>query len=267
MDAKGNRTLLVALNTIGLLVTLVMNTLASVLPLNGLDTGTISDSIPNLFVPAGLTFSVWGIIYTLLIIFIVYQIVLVRKKADAHDPIIKIGYWFFISCIANSLWIVAWHWQLQLFSIVMMLVLLGSLIIMHTALRSGNEVPTTNRKIAVYIPISVYLGWITVATIANFTSVLVVLGWNRFGLSEVFWTVLVIIVAIIVNVMAVIIRKDIWFALVGFWAILGIYLKRSSVEVVVQPVVVVSLVGLVLIALVIVYHLFMQRKDPSKRTA
>lgn len=263
MLEKGKKGLLVVLNVLGLAITLVMNTLASVLPLNGRDTGAISDSIPNLFVPAGLTFAVWGVIYTLLIVFAVYQVMTVRKDAGEADPIVRLGYWFFLSCIANSLWIVAWHWQFQLFSLVLMLVILASLIAMHTQLRCYKGVRSAGYRFAVMLPISVYLGWITVATVANFTSVAVVLGWGRFGLSEVFWTVLVLVVAIVINVLAVSLKGDVGFALVGIWALYGIYLKRSETLPVVQSVVTVALVGMGLIALAIVFQVILRGRKGS----
>jgi hypothetical protein len=265
MLEKGKKGQLVVLNVLGLAVTLVMNTLASVLPLNGRDTGAISDSIPNLFVPAGLTFAIWGVIYTLLIVFAMYQVMTVRKDAGEADPVVRIGYWFFLSCIANSLWIVAWHWQFQLMSLILMLVILASLIAMHTQLRSYKGVKSTGYRFAVMLPISVYLGWITVATVANFTSVAVVLGWGRLGLSEEFWTVLVLVVAIVLNVLAVLLKGDIGFALVGIWALYGIYLKRSGSLPVVQSVVTVALVGMGLIALAVVYQMVAHsRKKPAK---
>jgi len=267
MVEKRKKGQLMVLNVLGLIVTLVMNTLASVLPLNGRDTGAISDSIPNLFVPAGLTFAVWGVIYTLLIIFAVYQVVTVRKDAGAADPIGRLGYWFFLSCIANSLWIVAWHWQFQLLSLVLMLVILVSLIAMHTQLRRYKGARSTGYRFAVMLPISVYLGWITVATVANFTSVAVVLGWGRFGLSEVFWTVLVLVVAIVINVLAVLLKGDIGFALVGIWALYGIYLKRSESLPVVQSVATVALVGMGLIALSIVFQVIMRGRQGIAKTA
>ena len=263
MNENEKRGLLVGLNALGLIITLVMNTLASVLPLNGRDTGSISDSIPNLFVPAGLTFAVWGVIYTLLIVFVVYQLMTVRKNAGQADPVGRLGYWFFISSIANSLWIVAWHWQFQLLSLVLMLVLLTSLIAMHTRLRAYAGIKSTGYRFAVMLPISVYLGWITVATVANFTSVAVVLGWGRFGLSEVFWTLLVMVVAIAINVLAVLLRRDIGFALVGIWALYGIYLKRSTTLPVVQSIVTLALAGMVLIALAMVYRFIIARKKEA----
>jgi hypothetical protein len=262
------RTVLVSLNTAALVLALIMNALANALPLNGRNTGEISDSIPNLFVPAGITFSIWGVIYTFLIVLVVYQIRSVVKREDPNPAVDRLGVWFSVSSMANALWIVTWHWQMMIPSLVIMLVLLVSLVIMHTKIRReffDHEIGTPF-KVAVSLPISLYLGWITVATIANVTAVLVVFGWNGFGLSQPFWTVLMISIAVMVNLLAVALKGDIWFAGVGMWALLGIYLKRTSLEVEpVQSVIITSIIGLILLAAAITAHIIIKHNALSKR--
>lgn len=256
---------LVILKTIGLIATLVVNALANALPLNGRNTGEISDSIPNLFVPSGTTFAIWGVIYILIIVLVVYQIGK-RNKTAFPDPIEALGIWFFISCLANGAWIFAWHWQLQIPSLIIMLLLLVSLIVMH--IKSREVDAPLGYRIAIMLPISVYLGWITVATIANVTSVLVVLDWNRFGLSEVFWTVFVIIAAIIINLLAIIIKGDLWFSLVGVWALYGIYTKRTMAEFDPVPAVeYATLVGMGLIGMAILVHLVVKGRRVARGEA
>ena len=254
---------LMVLNTIALIGMIVVNALANALPLNGINTGELSDAIPNLFVPSGRTFAIWGLIYTLLIVFVVYQYTSRRTVKAEEEPVGLIGPWFFISCIANSLWIFAWHWQLQIPSIVIMLVLLATLVVMHTKSRLDDA--SLGFRIGVMLPISVYLGWITVATIANATAVLVVLEWNRFGLSEVFWTVAVLIVAIIINLLAIIIRGDIWFALVGAWALYGIYTKRTMTGIEPVPMVVYTAVaGVFAIGIAVIIHLIVKGRRVAR---
>ena len=266
MGKEKNNKVLVVLNALGLVGMLVVNTLANALPLNGKNTGELSDSIPNLFVPIGRTFAVWGVIYGLLILFVVYQIIKVRKAKTKEDPIGRVGLWFFISCLANGLWIFAWHWQLQLPSLFLMLILLLTLIIIHTKVRKPDA--PLGYRIAVMLPISVYLGWIAVATIANVTSVAVVLQWNRFGLSEVFWTVTVLIVAIVLNLLAIIVRGDIWFAAVGIWALYGIYAKRMLPEFQPQPLIATTaLVGTIVLAVAIVIHLIIKGRRVARQEA
>lgn len=266
MEKQKKNKQLVLLNVLGLVGVLVVNTLANALPLNGRNTGELSDSIPNLFVPAGMTFAVWGVIYALLILFIIYQIITVRKEKTVEDPIGQIGGWFFISCLANSLWIFAWHWQSQLPSLVLMLVLLISLIIIHTKVRRPEA--SLGYRVGVMLPISVYLGWIAVATIANVTSVAVVLEWGRFGLSEVFWTITVLVVAIIINLLAVTARGDIWFALVGVWALYGIYAKRTAPQFEPQPAVAyTALAGGILLLVAIIIHLIVKGRRVARQEA
>ncbi len=261
-ERKGTRTVLLVLNTVGLIGTLVVNALANILPLNGRNTGEISDSIPNLFVPSGSTFAVWGVIYVLLVVALVYQMMHL-KKFGQPDPIESLGLWFFISCLANGAWIFTWHWQLLELSLLVMLILLVTLIVMHTKVRRFDT--PLGFRVGIMLPISVYLGWITVATIANVTALAVVSDWGRFGLSEVFWTVSVMVVAILINLLAIIIRGDIWFAFVGAWALYGIYSKRSAEQVEPVPMVIwTALVGVILILLVILIHLVVKGKRVAR---
>ena len=254
---------LMVLNTMALVGMIVVNASANTLPLNGMNTGELSDAIPNLFVPSGRTFAIWGLIYTLLIVFVVYQYTSRRTVKEEEDPVGLVGPWFFISCVANSLWIFAWHWQLQIPSIIIMLVLLATLIVMYT--KSRLEDASLGFRIAVMLPISIYLGWITVATIANATSMLVVFEWNRFGLSEVFWTVAVMVVAIIINLLAIIIRGDIWFALVGAWALYGIYTKRTMTGIEPVPMVVYTAVaGVFAIGIAVIIHLIVKGRRVAR---
>ena len=132
-----NRYLLPALNTIGLLVMLALNALANALPINGMTTGAVSDKYDNLFVPAGLTFSIWGLIYLLLTAFVVYQWMVARSNSSPHSFVEKVGAWFFVSCLANAAWILAWHYELLPLSVLLMLVLLACLLAIYLRLGVG----------------------------------------------------------------------------------------------------------------------------------
>jgi hypothetical protein len=234
---------------LGFVGTVVVNALANILPINDMTTGELSDRYPNLFVPAGLTFAIWGLIYVLLAIFVIYQLIpSVRRDAQKIDFVQKIGLLFFISCIANIGWIFAWHYKIVPLSVVLMLILLGCLIAIYLRLNIGKPEATKGEKYLVHLPFSVYLGWITIATIANVTALLVDINWNTWGLGEQFWAVAVIIVGIAIALSVLFTRKDIYYCLVVDWALLGILLKRLSVTTVPdQSVVVVTIVGLVLI--------------------
>ena len=238
------------LNLIGFLGTVIVNGLANALPLNNKTTGELSDQYPNLFVPSGLTFSIWGLIYILLAIFVIYGLVIALRKDTQKSSIIEnIGILFFISCLANIGWIFAWHYEILPLSLVLMLVILGSLVPIYIRLHIGKSDATRIEKYLVHLPFSVYLGWITIATIANFTALLVDVNWNTFGLGEQFWAVAVIVVGIAIALSILFTRKDIFYCLVVDWALLGILLKRISVETTpVQSVIVITIVGMVLIS-------------------
>jgi hypothetical protein len=229
MDIKNKHILLVAGNSLVVIATIIVNALAVILPLNGKTTQSLSDNIPNLFVPAGITFSIWSIIYTFLIILMIYQILSLSKKQPySTDYIEKIGIWFIISSLANITWIFLWHYEFVTVSLLAMLVLFVSLLLIYLKLDINLSAASLKEKIAVHTTISIYLGWITVATIANVTAVLVKLNVGELFLGQSTWAVLVIAVATLISVLVLIQRKDIAYTLVIIWALLGIAIKRSN---------------------------------------
>lgn len=216
-----------ALNAVGLLVAIVVNGLAAGLPLNGMDTGALSDLYPNLFVPIGLTFSIWGVIYLWLLAFVVYG--LARSRSDEPGGHLeRIGPWFLVNCSANAAWIFAWHWKLVGLSLALMLVILASLIAMYLRLGIGRRPADPGERWLIHTPISIYLGWITVATIANVTTLAVDLGAPAFGPVPALLTVGVLAIAVLITAGVLWRRRDVAYALVVVWAFLGIYLKRAD---------------------------------------
>jgi hypothetical protein len=216
-------------NILAVLFTIIVNALAVILPLNGKSTQELSDAIPNLFVPAGITFSIWSVIYILLICFAFYQARDLFKKEKINTPFIdQISFFFILASLANILWIFLWHYEQVVLSLFAMLLLLVSLLAIYLRLHVGKTQTTRYEKLFIHVPISVYLGWITVATIANVTAVLVKIGWDGLGISPVIWTILVMLVALIITLLMIYTRKDIAYCLVIIWALLGIALKRWS---------------------------------------
>lgn len=229
MKRNKKNLLLVAGNSIGVIATIVVNVLAVLLPLNGKSTSQLSDAIPNLFVPAGLTFSIWSIIYVFLIIFMIYQIFTITKKEQADmSSIEKIGGWFILACLANVLWIFLWHYEYVPLSLVAMLLLLASLLMIYIKLNIGLFTVPIREKLSVHVTVSIYLGWISVATIANVTAVLVKVGVGEFFLGQVRWTMLIIAVVTLLTILMLLRRKDIAYSLVIIWALLGIVIKRIN---------------------------------------
>jgi hypothetical protein len=254
MYTKSKKIFLSFLNLIGFLAIVIVNSLAVMLPINNRTTEELSDKYPNLFVPAGLTFSIWGIIYILLAFFIVYQLIAAfKEKIGERGLFEKIGVIFFISAVLNVGWILAWHYEIVWLSLVIMLMLLASLLAIYIRLKIGKSDARVSEKVFGHIPFSVYLGWITIATIANVTALLVKVGWGRFGLSEQFWTVLVITVGIFIALAMLFIRNDIFYCLVVDWAFIGILIKRLSDKTAsALPVIITIIVGLSVITIGII---------------
>jgi hypothetical protein len=234
------------LNVLAIIVTIVVNGLANALPINGQQTGEISDRFPVLFVPAGYVFSIWGLIYVGLVAFAVYQALPAQR---ANDRLRRIGYWFVVSCLANAVWILLWHYNLFPVSLLAMLLLLASLIVIYLRLDIGRTATAAAEKWAVDAPFSVYLGWITVATVANATTVLYDLGWNGGGIGPEFWAVLMIAAATIICLAVILTRRDVAYSLVIIWALIGIAVKQGDRS---QSVATAAIVAAVVVALALV---------------
>lgn len=195
---------------------LVMNYLANALPLNNKTTGELSDSFPNLFVPAGLTFSIWGVIYILLLLYVIFQF----KDSNAL-AVSKISLAFGITCLLNALWIVFWHYGKLPLSLLVMAGLLASLIYISIAIR---DLPFGIIKAS----FGIYLGWICIATIANVTAVLVTSGWNGFNISQEVWTIIMIAVGTLLVALTIYRLNNPFLGLAVVWAFLGIAIKRQD---------------------------------------
>lgn len=213
-------TLVKIITALTYLLMVVVNSLANILPINGLTTGDISDSYPNLFAPAGITFSIWGLIYLLLGIYTVYQF------TGKNKLIAKINPYFIATSVINAAWIFSWHYRLIGLSVLLIIVLLFCLIKIADTFKG--ESWSAKDKWLIRTPFSVYFGWLTVATIAAITTFLVSINFNGFGLSNQLWTVLVLFVGAAIGTIRMIKDKNIAYGLVLVWAYLGILLKHLS---------------------------------------
>lgn len=221
------RTALAVGNAVALLVALVCNGLANALPLNGMTTGALSDLYPNLFVPMGATFSIWGLIYLGLLGLVGYGLAQLRA-GPGETAVERLGPWMVVNLLANGAWIFAWHWLQVELSLVLMGVILGSLIAMHRRLGVGRRAAPAGERWLVHLPVSVYLGWISVATIANVTTLAVDLGAPPFGDVQAALTVGVMAVAVGLAGAMLWRHRDVPYALVIVWALIGIAVKRSA---------------------------------------
>lgn len=208
---------------------IAMNILANALPLNGQYTGAISDRFAVLFVPAGYVFAIWGLIYIGWIGYAIYQALPARVN---HPRISKISWLAVVSAVANIAWLFLWHYNIFVLTVIDMLVLLASLILIYLNLQIGRQSVSSGEKWAVHIPFSIYLGWITVATIANITDVLYYIGWNGAPLPPEIWATLLLAAVVVITALVLFTRRDIAFALVIIWASIGIAIKQSSVPLV-----------------------------------
>jgi benzodiazapine receptor len=216
-------------NVAAVVATLVVNGLANALPLNGLTTGEISDRFDVYFVPAGYVFSIWGLIYLALSAFAVYQVL----PAQGGNPrLARIGCLFAGSCAANVAWLFLWHYELFAWTMVAMIALLLLLITIYLRLGVGREDVPAGEKWLVQVPFSIYLGWITVATIANATSLLDYLGWGGWGIDPEVWTVIMLVAASAIALAMALTRRDVAYLLVLVWAFAGIGVKHSGAPIV-----------------------------------
>ena len=219
------------INVVAFTVTVAVNILAgSTTLLGGKMSGDISDLYPTLITPAGFTFSIWGLIYTLLLIFSVYQ-ALPRNREQPFQR--QISLLFALSGALNIFWLFLWHYELISFSVVLMFALLATLIAIYQRLDIGRADAALREKVFVHLPFSVYLGWITVASITNVAVALTAVGWDGAGIDPMTWAILVTIVALIVTLAIIATRKDAAYSLVLVWALVGIISKQSENQTVV----------------------------------
>ena len=226
--------------------TLTMNTLAVTLPLFGRSTKEISDSFPSFFTPAGYVFSIWSVLYLTQLVFAIYQ----ALPAQGNNPRIRaVRYPFVAACLFNGFWIIAWHGLIAPLSMVLMLGLLASLIFAYNKLEIGltADLGAADRWL-VRLPFSLYLGWITVATVANAVSLLLDLNWNGFGISGQVWAAVLVLIAAGFGTAFSLSRHDVGYNMVLLWAFGGIYVAHSSSGTVVTSLV----IGTILILAAIV---------------
>jgi hypothetical protein len=194
--------------------------------LNGLTTGEISDRFAVYFVPAGYVFSIWGLIYLALLAYMVYQALPGQRE---NPRLRRTGWLYVLSCAANIAWIFLWHYEYFAFTLLAMGALLLLLIAIYLQLGTGRTHVPAAETWLVRVPFSIYLGWITVATVANVTSVLEYVGWNGWGLDPVAWAVIMMVVAAVVAALVSLTRGDVPYVAVILWAFAGIAVKHNTV--------------------------------------
>ena len=248
-----NSALLKWTNIFAFIFMVLINGLAgSTTLLGGKNTAEISNANLTLITPAGYVFSIWGIIYVLLGIFVVFQALPREREKEYHG---KIGWLFILSSIFNIVWLFLWQFEYLVFSVLLMFLLLASLIMIYLRLDIGKSEVGLGEKITVHLPFSTYLGWITIASIANVAVTLVSLGWDGFGVGPETWATLIVIIALFITVLVIVTRKDIAFGLVVIWAFLGIAVGQNGN----QNIVSLTQVSAIIVLIALVFSILISR--------
>lgn len=217
-------------NILFFLLVLFVNYISNTGAINGETMASVSAKYSNLFTPAGYAFSIWGVIYLFLLGFVAYQSQGLFGNKEPRPVVQQIGWWFIISCIANITWIFAWLNEALAISILIMILLLVSLIAIILRTRMELDDEPLSVIALLWWPFSFYSGWISVALIANIAAYLTSIGWDGFGISQVTWTLIMIFVAAVVNLVITWRRNMREFALVGAWALIAIAVANGDLN-------------------------------------
>ncbi len=220
-------------NGIAVVATIVINYLSNTGIFNGYTVRNVSDKYHNYFSPAGYAFSIWGLIYLGLLGFVFDAgSSLFKKNQDVddldNDMVLKIGWWFVMSCVGNSFWIIAWLYGYIGISVILMFLILFSLLIIIIKTRMELDFHPVKKYLFVFWPFAIYAGWISVAFIADMAAWLTKIRWNGWGVSQIHWTIIMIIIAGFINVLIVWKRNLREYALVGIWALVAIAISNQG---------------------------------------
>jgi translocator protein len=212
-------------NIVAFITTLIVNGLSNTTLIGGKTTAEVSNSYPTLITPAGYVFAIWGIIYILLGVFLVYQALPSQKDKPFQK---QVSVLFILTSVFNIVWLFFWQNELLPVSVAVIIAFLASLIAIYLRLNIGKSNVSLKEKLCVHVPFSVYLGWVTIATIANISVTLVSVGWDGFGVSLQTWAILVLAVALILDLAVVATRRDIAYSFVFIWALVGIGVNQAA---------------------------------------
>ena len=237
---------------------ILVNFLANALPINGQTTGDVTRGYEVYFIPAGYAFSIWSLIYLGLVVYSVYLSLAVARGRGA-DTALAIAPWYLLTAVANACWLIAWHHNQFPLSMLLMVVLLAALIVIYRKL----VVRPADSKFelwSVHIPFRIYLGWISVATIANATITLDDAGWNGFGIAEPTWGVIMIAVATVLGLAMAFLHADAAYVAVVIWALVAVAVRLSDTT----SILVAALLGAVVLGLALVANLLRAPKAASR---
>lgn len=218
-------------NCVFFIIAFAVSMLSQVSAINNKDIGDVSNKYDTLFTPAGITFSIWGVIYIALFAFSIYHIYKAFQEdthSEANKDTSRMGVLFIVNNIATAAWVFAWVNEQFILSVLLMLIQLITLIIINVSLKIFNPHRSVYSKIFTQFPLGIYFAWICIATIANVSSALVGLGWEGGGVSPSSWTIILIAAATLISMAIILLKKNVFFGLVVIWAFYGIILKHND---------------------------------------
>lgn len=237
-DPMKNIKTLAVLNAVFFLMHLVPSQLTQLKLFNGQTIGEASAAYPTLFTPAGITFSIWGVIYLALSAFCIYHLLKAYKAPQTHEAnqdLQRLGYLFVLNNLATGAWTFAWVNEWLVISVALMLLQLATLIAMHLRLGIFDAGRSAASRWLTQVPLSLYLGWIMIATVANISAALVGLGWGGFGIGVGTWATVMVIAGAAIVLFVVLSRSNPYIGLVGMWALYGIVLKHRDMDAQASP--------------------------------
>lgn len=216
-------------NFLALIITIGINYLSNTGFFYGNTMKTISDKYHNYFTPAGYAFSIWGLIYLGLLGFVIYTgKSLFKKEEDAPEEVSKIGSWFIVTCVCNSVWVILWLGEQLALSVIVMLILLIALVKIIFNLRMELDYHPFKKYLFIFWPFALYAGWISVALIADVAAWLTKINWEGWGISQAEWTIIMIAIAALINVLVILKRNLREYGLAGIWALIAIAVANSD---------------------------------------
>jgi len=245
-------------NIFAFVITLVVNGLASASILGGKTTAEISNQYFTLITPAGYVFAIWGIIYALLAVFLVYQALPSQRGSTFQG---RVSVLFILSCLFNVGWIFLWQYGYIALSVPFIVALWATLAAIYFRLRVGKSNPPLREKACIQLPFSVYFGWITVATFAGAAAALSYAGWVKWTPADATWGILLAAIVLAISLTVVTTRRDIAYGLVIIWAFVGIAANQSAVP----NIVYVAEIGAAIVAACLVTAVALSKFRKSKR--
>jgi hypothetical protein len=250
--------LLQGLVIVGVVLTLLVNYLATAGVLNGVTPPEISDALLTKFTPANYAFSIWGIIYTFVIGFAIYQ----ALPSQRNNPkLVGVRELFIVSCALNISWTFAWHYEFYSLSLILMVGILLTMIGIYVRAGIGKPAKRWGERLWVHLPFSLYLSWIAVATIANAASLLTYYGWSAFGVSDSLWSAIMILIAALVGAAVLWRRANAAYAAVYVWAVYAITVRYANET----PITVAAYAGIVIVVAAAIRGWFRFVKDGGHR--